>query len=414
MTLLERHSRVGIDAHRVDIDQKGVPTSIDVPSRMFNAGQWPNLIRLYDEIGVSYVPVDASHSYSLVPSSRGRSRNTSPTPSCYMRQNFASKARLSPGELLSPRARRIAREMLRFRESGEIDFHSRANQLRHMSFAEYLRWRSFGDEFVYRFLYPLLSSTVCSCRYENLDRYPAHVILETLLNLVRSTKLLRSKHGTSDVMSKLSEAPFDVATSAQVASVRRVDDGVVLNFDNDEPAQRFDHVVFATQANHCLEILVDARPNERDVLGAIRYDEVPVVIHQDSSLMPRQKSSWSTFNMLTDEEHSSASCTVWLNRFYDDREFPNPIFQTIGWQRAPAESKVIQRTLLQRGVVNHETNLAIESLARLHGEPDRNVWFCGSWASQGLPLLESAVVSSNIVAEQVAGRTQRLRRAQYG
>ncbi|MEE2826401.1 MAG: FAD-dependent oxidoreductase, partial [Planctomycetota bacterium] len=58
--LLEAGDKVGMAAHSLDLDLDGVTRVGDVPSRMFNRRQWPQLCRLYDRLGVSTMPVDAS------------------------------------------------------------------------------------------------------------------------------------------------------------------------------------------------------------------------------------------------------------------------------------------------------------------------------------------------------------------
>jgi predicted NAD/FAD-binding protein len=44
----------------------------------------------------------------------------------------------------------------------------------------------------------------------------------------------------------------------------------------------------------------------------------------------------------------------------------------------------------------------LDLLHHLHQQPDRRIWFCGSYAAEGVPLLESAVVSSLRVANRLS------------
>ena len=64
----------------------------------------------------------------------------------------------------------------------------------------------------------------------------------------------------------------------------------------------------------------------------------------------------------------------------------------------PAPEQVIARVPLARAVVHAGTRSVQEQLATLHAEADRRVFFCGSWAYPGVPLLESAVRSAQVVA----------------
>ena len=42
----------------------------------------------------------------------------------------------------------------------------------------------------------------------------------------------------------------------------------------------------------------------------------------------------------------------------------------------------------------------LQQLQALHAQPGRRLWFCGSYAQAGIPLLESAVRSADDVAQR--------------
>ena len=52
-------------------------------------------------------------------------------------------------------------------------------------------------------------------------------------------------------------------------------------------------------------------------------------------------------------------------------------------------------------MVHGGTGQALAQLRTLHAEAGRRVFFCGSWAYPGVPLLESAVRSAIAVATQL-------------
>jgi predicted NAD/FAD-binding protein len=135
---------------------------------------------------------------------------------------------------------------------------------------------------------------------------------------------------------------------------------------------------------------------------------VPVVVHTDRSFMPENEKDWSTFNFATNESTEmesspeSSMCTVWMNRFHTNWPETTPVFQTIFPTRMPLESNCIHSVELQRPVVNSQTDELLKRLERLHQQADRRIWFVGSYAAAGVPLLESAVVSSLNVCKKIA------------
>jgi uncharacterized protein len=50
-------------------------------------------------------------------------------------------------------------------------------------------------------------------------------------------------------------------------------------------------------------------------------------------------------------------------------------------------------------VVDMASQANLEALAVLHRDPGRRVFFCGSYAAQGIPLLESAVSSAKALLQ---------------
>ena len=61
-------------------------------------------------------------------------------------------------------------------------------------------------------------------------------------------------------------------------------------------ARHFDEVVIATHSDQALAMLADPSAAEREVLGAIPYQRNEAVLHTDTSLMPRRRAAWSSWN----------------------------------------------------------------------------------------------------------------------
>lgn len=66
--------------------------------------------------------------------------------------------------------------------------------------------------------------------------------------------------------------------------------------------------------------------------------------------------------------------------------------------------KIFCERVLQRPIVNSKSLTGLKQLTELHREKGRRFWFCGSYASGGVPLLESGVTSSIAVRQALALR----------
>lgn len=394
VTVFEKQPATGMAAHEVAVEIEGKLVRGDVPSRMFNQLQWPGLLALYREVGVEIEPVSPTQSFS---------RWNGET---YLTLDVAYRPQSRLRTVLSRRGRRILNDSQRLFANGPVDLSNGIDPT--LGFADYLDQHDYSNEFKYEFIYPTLSSTVCTCSYQSLDRYPAVILLSILRNLTAAGTppdnrplLWKTKHGTSDVVSRLLANVDDVRLSTQVISVNRDEGGVMVshrerNVQDAPRTTRFDHVVIATQANAVAGLVADLSASEREMLGCFHYETTFVAVHTDATMMPVQNKHWATFNQLVceyDGQLRRAMCSVLMNRFHRDWDVSQPIFQTINPLGDINADRLIATATLQRPVINRDSYRGWQLRDELHRQVDRRLWYCGSYASPGVPLLESGVQS---------------------
>jgi len=105
-------------------------------------------------------------------------------------------------------------------------------------------------------------------------------------------------------------------------------------------------------------------------------------------------------------EDGSAEVFDTVAMHHDARLMPayqdaRPLFQTINPMLEVAPELVLQDCHLQRPIVDLATQANLQQLDVLHAQPERRVFFCDSYAAQGIPLLESAVASAKRLAHSV-------------
>ncbi|MBL8348338.1 MAG: FAD-dependent oxidoreductase [Rubrivivax sp.] len=421
VTVLERQAAPGFVAHSVGVPAPGLRAGsvaggraaaaavrVDVPIRVFYAGYYPSLVRLYAELGVATEAVSYASSFQGADGA------------LYFRyRNWliggASYSWVAPLDLLSPRARRIVAGALRFRREALAALASGA--LAGRTIGEFIaggRGRQGGQDeaFVRGLLLPAVA-TICTCSYEDALNFPAAVIVEYLARGLTREPVRRAVLGADEVARRLCEGIVqqggEVCLSQGLAGLRREgSDGaegpegaVVLRLQGGALA-RFDHVVLATQANQARALLEDASAAEHRMLAGFSYRPIEVVMHRDASLMPSRRRDWSAVNLLVTPEGAQPQSTIWVNAVQPALRAmaagssggEAPILQTVHPLRAPRAEAVISTARFERPVVDAASERALAGLATLHAEPGRRVWFCGSYAQPGIPLLESAVGSA--------------------
>lgn len=389
VTLLERHPVPGFIARSVSLPgESGI--RVDVPLRVFYPGYYPTLVRLYDELGVASEPV--SYASSLCDGSGAlyfRYRN--------LRIGERQWSYLLPRDLRGRRARQILRGLLRFHREGLDAW--RRGELAGRSLEDFLRERAFPAAFVEGLLLPALA-TIATCSYGSARLFPADVVMGYLGAGLTRQCVRRARDGADDVAQRLLRPVTRVRCGVQVLAVQRIDGGVQVHVAGEAP-WRFDHAVVAAQANQALGMLMDASDTERRVLGAFRYQAVDVLMHRDTALMPSRRHDWSAVNLWLHPGQEGPESTIWVNAVQPALRGAADVFQTVQPQRTVSDALVIARAKFERPVVQAGSAAALAALADLHAEPGRRVWFCGSYAQPGIPLLESAVRSADVVTRAV-------------
>lgn len=387
VTLFERQPRPGFTASAVALPWGGAEQRIDVPLRVFYAGYYPTLTRLYAALGVATEPVSYASTFT---DSDGRPyfryRN--------LRWGDRSWAYLGLSELLQTSARQIGVEILRFNRRATAALQGGA--LAGMSIAQFAAAARLSPRFVDGFLLPAIA-TICTCPYALAREFPATVIVDYLARGLSRQSVRRASGGADDVAAKLLAGIADLRCNAQIQSLRRTDAGVVVRaVDSSEAA--FDHVVLATQANQARRLLADISADEAQILGRFNYTPVDVLVHHDPALMPRRRRDWSPVNLMVTPTAAQPESTIWVNAVQPSLRAAPDVFQTVHPLRAPRDDLVIGRASFERPVVNQHSAAALLGLQRLHADPQRRVWFSGAYAQAGVPLLESAVRSAHDVA----------------
>jgi predicted NAD/FAD-binding protein len=264
---------------------------------------------------------------------------------------------------------------------------------------EYLQARRFSAAFVDGFLLPALAG-ICTCTYAAVKGCPAEVVLDYFGRGLFTAPVKRVRHGTHDVVARLSAGVQHIRLGSAVNTVTATTSGATVCVDGVD--QHFDHVVIAAQANHALQML-QCTPQERDVLSSFTYQPSTVLVHSDARLAPPNRALWGPVNFILEQGAEMPMATIWMNTVHESFGGAD-IFQTWNPVIEPDPARVFSRVAVERPVVNEASVRGITKLEALHAMPGRRIWFAGAYASPGVPLLESAVTSGLAVASRISGR----------
>lgn len=253
-----------------------------------------------------------------------------------------------------------------------------------------------------------------------------------------------TESGVQQVVRRLS-APLSldaIHLSSTITGISTSNSTHTLSLDSTPSPAPFHHIVFATQANQAAALLETSDPSLSSprllkALSTFSYTRSLVVNHTDSTVLPLSPHdrrdlniSWfpasSSPSKLREEEDEGTEYTVpgdfvqtthILARTHPrlaltPSQSPGNetalLLQTTNPLHPISPDKTLSSTWYERATVTSASKTVLprflfrdeETTGDLQGVG--NVWYCGSWAEEGIPLLEGCVRSAKGVVEAAA------------
>ena len=284
VTVFEADDYIGGHTHTVDVAAEGTTYSVDTGFIVFNERTYPNFLRLLRKLGVSWQ--NSNMSFSV----RCERTQLEYSPSSLDRL-FAQR-----GNLIRPAFWRMVWEIFAFRRH----LSDTAGLPETVTLGEHLRQKGYSRMFREYFIVPMGAAIWSAepCRFENMPAcmFARFFANHGFLNVHDQPQWLVVQGGSRQYAEALT-APFHerIRLNCPVRSVRRFPDGVEVEVPG-VPTERFDHVIVATHSDQALRLLADPTEDERQILGAIPYQDNQVVLHTDSAILPRRRKVWASWN----------------------------------------------------------------------------------------------------------------------
>ncbi|HEX5712857.1 MAG TPA: FAD-dependent oxidoreductase [Solirubrobacterales bacterium] len=377
IVVYEAAARLGGHSHTVEVEAADGSHAIDTGFIVFNDRNYPHFEALLEELGVA-----SQRSHMSFSVSDGRGFEYSGTP-------WGLFAR--PAHLVSPSFLGMLRDWRRFnREARQlIGMNGTAPSLGH-----WLEQRGFSRHFIERLIVPQ-AAAVWSADPEQMWSFPASFMAEFFDNhgmySLRDRPRWRTVAGGSRSYVEAIAAPWRerVRLSAPVRRVERLPDRVRIEAEGCE-SEEFDQVVIAAHSDQALALLADPSEPELEILGAIPYQRNEAVLHTDTSLLPRRRPAWSSWNFhLSEEPARGSTVTYWMNhlqRLRAEREY----LLTLNRSEAIAPERVLRRFEYDHPIYTREGVAAQSRHAEISGV--RRTHYCGAYWGWGFH--EDGVVSA--------------------
>ena len=287
---------------------------------------------------------------------------------------------------------RIFLEMIRFNNiASNVDSNG--------SIEDWLREKKFSQFFKNNYVYPM-SASIWSSSQESISRFPMKSFSRFfnnhgLLDLIKRPQWFSVLGGSSSYIEKIINRSRinDIFKNANV-SINRDKEKVFVQ--NNNKTFQYDAVIFACHANQIQEMLVDMSPEEEKILSMFEYTSNNVFLHFDSSLMPNERSLWSSWNSFKNNKYDYLS--YWMNNL-QKLDSERDIFVTLGNCPDIDEDKVIKKIKYEHPLYSEKTIKGQKLIRSIQG--NNKIYFTG--AHLGYGFHEDGIKSSLEVVRIING-----------
>ena len=371
VVLFEAENRLGGHARSKMAGRNG-DQPVDTGFIVFNYANYPHLTALFDHLDVPVVKSNMSFGASF-----GGGRMEYGLAS--MDALFATRA-----NIVNPKFLRMVRDLLKFNKDGLA-----ASREEGLTIGGLMLKLGLSDYFADHYLLPF-SGAIWSTPKEKIMDFPAKTMMQffdnhALLSATGQHQWYTVQGGSQEYVRRLGASMFsrgvDVRLSAPIDAVRRTTTGAQVKAVGGN-WEAFDEVVFATHSDDTLAMLSDATEMETKTLGAVKYQPNKVVLHSDTSIMPKRRQTWSSW--VYSEEAGKATdqidLTYWMNSLQPWLT-EDPLMVTLNTTRNIDEALIWDEVSLRHPVYDLDAIEAQRQAVAMNGS--NRTWFCGAWMKNG-------------------------------
>ena len=371
ITVFEANDYIGGHTHTHNIKIKDKEYAVDTGFIVYNERTYPNFIKLLDTLGVErqlstmgFSVKSSSEDYEYA----GESLNSL----------FAKRSNIFRLGFL-----RMLYEMYRFGKKSDstglgLDVS--------ITLGTYLRSENYSNEFINYFIIPMGAAIWSTPANKVLDM-PAYFFIKFfynhgMLEIINRPKWWVIKDGSSAYIKKIIKGfESKINLSSPIRTVSRLDNGIEIETANSKKPLMFDAVVFATHSDQALGMLKDPTEKEKDILSSIPYQKNEVLLHTDSSVLPKRKLAWASWNYQLDSNPESPVVLTYNMNILQSLDCDETFCVTLNDHQSVDKSKVLKKITYHhplftvKGIEAQKRKLEISGV--------NNTYYCGAYWHNG-------------------------------
>jgi uncharacterized protein len=392
LTVYEKADYIGGHTNTLRIDEEAGSVPIDTGFMTYNQVTYPNLTRLFSELGVASRSSSMSFSVQHLPAA---------LEFCGSSLNHLFGQRRN---LFKPQFWKMLLQINRFNKEAWAAVQAPRDQ--YLSLGEYVAKHNYGQQFLDYYLLPM-SCAVWSSPPDRMLQFPAMTLLRFFhnhgfLGLHTQHPWLTVTGGAKRYVEKIVAPLRDrIHLNRGAVAVRRDAGGGVRVTDESGHTAHYDRVILACHADQALKMLQGADDHERAALSEFKYQPNTALVHTDESVMPRTSLCWSSWNYRVKHDvdaRMDPSTIYWVNRLQGITSQRN-YFVSINGEETLQPQSVLHRIQYEHPLFNDGAIRAQRELPHLN-ERHTGIYFAGSYFRYGFheDAFSSALNLSRLLA----------------
>ena len=389
ITLFEKENYHGGHTRTLNIEyEKNTYISVDTGFIVFNKQNYPNFTKMLNTLNIDIDKSDMSFAVTS---------NKSKDPE--IKYSDVSSYFANRRNLLGCKYYNLLYNINRFNTLSLKSLNSIKNNLDNITLNQFLENNSFNKFFIDNYIVPM-GSSIWSCKPSQILEFPylSYVNFMNnhgLLSLSNQPQWYFIKNGSQSYVNKLKghlNADFKLNTEVKEV-INTENNGIRINSLND--TYDFDYVIYANHPNEALQIGKNLADKQIEALAGIKYSRNEVVLHKDTSVMPKNRKCWASW-VYKNTNNGEPIMSYWMNSLQNIDE-RHPIYVSLNPGDHIDNDAVFNKHILEHPIFNISARNSQMKIPPVQGI--NNSFFCGAYNKYGFH--EDGVVSSIKVVKKL-------------
>ena len=371
ITILEANDYIGghTHTHQIEVDKK--KWLIDSGFIVYNENTYPNFIKLLQKLKVDTQKTSMGFSVKAPGQKLEYSGGS-------LNSLFAQRL-----NLFRPSFLMMLKDILRF---NRISVAKLNNLNESTTIYEFLINHKFSKNFIENYIIPM-GAAIWSTAAKKTTEMPAVFYIRFfknhgLLQIFNRPQWFVIKGGSKAYIPKIIAGfKHKILLSTPVSKVIRSKNSVEVFYGKDFASHQFDKVIFATHSDQALALLEDPSEEEVKILGSLPYQKNVALLHTDSSILPKKKITWSSWNYLLSGDQSKPVTLTYNMNILQSLKSKTNFLVTLNSNGDVDTSKIIKTLVYHHPLFTVKGVKAQKEKNKISGV--NNTFYCGAYWGNG-------------------------------